>query len=273
MAVLSSEWKGELSPAWQSNISAIEFESSPADLRKKNFHKNSITTKTTMKKILSAIMALLIWCNAQPSSAQIPNEGLSMKIIAARQANQTLLQQYSWSSRTELIDNGTVKDTRIDLVSYGPNGQLQRTVMNDQASSLPDGFLRKRIADKERERVEKYIKGLGGVLDQYTQPTAGKIIDFISGAQISAPDSNGLLKLSGTGVVMPGDAFTMWIKAGTWQVTKVEIATTYEQDMVQLTATYRTLPSGLTHMQYAEVTVAAKAMTLQVHNFDYNSNN
>jgi hypothetical protein len=226
-----------------------------------------------MKKILIVVTALFIWGNALPGSAQIANEGLSMKIIAARKANQTLLQQYSWSSRTELIDNGTVKDTRIDLVSYGPNGQLQRTVMNDQAAPLPGGFLRKRIADRERDRVEKYIKGLGKVLDQYTQPTAGKIIDFISGAQISAPDSNGLLKLSGTDVVMPGDAFTMWIKAGTWQVTKIEIATTYEQDMVELTASYDTLKSGLTHLQYAEVTVAAKAITLQVHNFDYNSNN
>jgi hypothetical protein len=226
-----------------------------------------------MKKILTVVTALCFWCHVQPGSAQIPNEGLSMKIITARKANQALLQQYSWSSRTELIDNGMVKDTRIDLVSYGPNGQLQRTIMNDQAAPLPGGFLRKRIADRERDRVEKYIKGLGKVLDQYTQPTAGKIIDFISGAQISAPDANGLLKLSGTGVVMSGDAFTMWIKAGTWQVTKIEIATTYEQDMVQLTASYRTLPSGLTHLQYAEVTVAAKAMTLQVHNFDYNSNN
>jgi hypothetical protein len=209
----------------------------------------------------------------QSSQAQIPNEALSLKIVAARKANQALLQQFSWSSRTELIDSGTVKDTRIDLVSYGPNGQLQRTILNDQSAPLPGGFLRKRIADRERDRVEKYIKGLGKVLDQYTQPTAGKIIDFISGAQISAPDANGLLKLSGSSVVIPGDAFTMWIKAGTWQVTKIEIATTYDQDMVQLTASYRTLPSGLTHVQYAEVTVAAKAMTLQVHNFDYNSNN
>jgi hypothetical protein len=226
-----------------------------------------------MKKILTAATALLIWCNVQPSSAQIPNEGLAMKIITARKANAALLQQYSWSSRTELLENGTVDDTRIDLVSYGANGQLQRTVVNDQSAPLPAGFLRKRLAEKEREKVEKYIAGLGKLLDRYTQPTAGKIIDFISGAQISAPDSNGLLQLTGSGVVSPDDTFTMWINGTTWQVSKIQITTSYEQDMVQLTASYRTLKSGLTHLQFAEVTVVAKGMTLQVHNFDYNSNN
>src|SRR5271154_6670522 len=119
-----------------------------------------------MKQLLTIVTALLIWCNVQPGSAQIPNEGLAMKIIAARKANATLLKQYSWSSRTELLDTGIVKDTRIDLVSYGPDGQLQRTVVNNQSAPLPDGFLRKRIAENEREKVEKYIAGLGKLLDQ-----------------------------------------------------------------------------------------------------------
>jgi hypothetical protein len=226
-----------------------------------------------MKKILIVITALLIWGNVQPGSAQIPNEGLAMKIIAARKANADLLKQYSWSSRAELLDNGTVEDTRIDLVSYGPDGQLQRTVVNDQSAPLPAGFLRKRVAENERDKVEKYYAALGKLLDQYTLPSAGKVIDFVSQAQISAPDSNGLLQLTGSNVVSPGDTFMMWINPATGQVAKIQITTTYEQDMVQLNASYATLKTGLTHLQYAEVTVAAKGITLQVHNFDYNSNN
>ncbi len=48
---------------------------------------------------------------------------------------------------------------------------------------------------------------------------------------------------------------------------------TYQQDMVQITASFAKLKGGPSHLQYAQVTVAAKGMTLQVHNFDYNSNN
>ena len=51
-------------------------------------------------------------------------------------------------SRTELIDQGKVGDTRIEMVSYGPDGQLQRTLLNDESSPLPRGFVRRRIAER-----------------------------------------------------------------------------------------------------------------------------
>ena len=41
-------------------------------------------------------------------------------------------------------------------------------------------------------------------------------------------------------------------------------------DAVALTATFKTLASGLTHMDYAEVTVPGKQLSVQVQNYDYN---
>jgi CheY-like chemotaxis protein len=52
------------------------------------------------------------------------------------------MSQYSWSSRTELIEQGAVKETRIEIVHYGPAGQLQRTPVNDLSTSLAFDFLR-----------------------------------------------------------------------------------------------------------------------------------
>jgi len=226
-----------------------------------------------LKKILMLATALLLWDSARPLPAQVANEGLADKIIAAHKANAALLKQYSWSSRTELLDTGTVKDTRIDLVSFGPDGQLQRTIVNDQSAPLPNGFLRRRVAENERDRVERYMTGLGALFDQYASPSAGKIIDFMSTAQISAPDGNGILQLTGGGLIQPADSITLSIDAKTRQATRIVINTMYNGDTVQVTATFVKLPSGLTHLQYAEVTVPDKNMSLQVHNFDYNSNN
>ena len=231
------------------------------------------STKKPMKKILTITAALLLWSWVQPAMAQVRDEAMANKIIAARKANAALLKQYSWSSRTELLDTGAVKDIRIETVSYGPDGHLQRTLINDQPSPLPHGFLRKRIAEKERAKVEKYLTGLRNLLDQYTLPSAGKVIDFISSAKISAPDANGLLKISGSGVVSPGDMFTLWVDAKTHRASKLQIVTTFDQDEVQVNASFNTLKGGPTHMQFAEVTVPAKGLSLQVHNFDYNANN
>jgi hypothetical protein len=226
-----------------------------------------------MKTAILFASAFCLWSGASPAFAQIPNEGLAARIIAGRGANDTLLKQYSWTSRVKFYDNDAVQDLRIDTASFGPDGQLQRTLVNDQRSPLPRGFLRRRVAEQEKEKVEKYLIGLRNLLDQYTLPSAGKILDYVSQAQISAPDSNGLLKLTGASLLMPGDSYTMWIEPATCHVRKIQVTTTYEQDMVELTSTCKTIQSGLTHLQFSEVDVPGKQIKLQVHNFDYNQNN
>jgi hypothetical protein len=202
-------------------------------------------------------------------TAQPANEGLANRIIAGRTANAAMMKQYSWTCREEFTENGNVVDTRIDSVANGMDGTLQRTILNDDKSPLPRGFLRRRIAEKKREDVEKYLVGLRKLLDQYTLPTAGKIIDFVS----QATDANGLLQLSGTSVVVPGDSFTLWVFAASQKSQKVQITSTFNGDSVAASASFLTLASGLNHIAYAELEVPAKGYRLQIHNFNYNQNN
>jgi hypothetical protein len=42
---------------------------------------------------------------------------------------------------------------------------------------------------------------------------------------------------------------------------------------VRLTATFKTLPSGLNHVAYSEVIAPARQLSVQVQNFNYNRNN
>ncbi len=55
-------------------------------------------------------------------------------------------------------------------------------------------FLHRKIAERQQEEVEKYLVGLRQLLDQYTLPTAGKILGFVSQATIRAADANGMLR-------------------------------------------------------------------------------
>ena len=70
---------------------------------------------------------------ASPGQAPPPmtSANRAMQIAQARQANAALMHQYLWQSRVEIIKNGTVKDMRLEQVSYDPNGQLQHTTLND----------------------------------------------------------------------------------------------------------------------------------------------
>jgi hypothetical protein len=222
-----------------------------------------------MKNRLLIMAGLLVLSSALQLPAQVANEGLANSIIAARQKNAAMMKQYSWNSRIEILDDGAVKDIRIDQVLYGPTGQLQQTTINDQPAAAPRGFLRKRIADAEKEKMEKYLKSLKQALDDYTLPSSGKVIDFISKATIAAPGANGLLTITGNSVVKPGDTMTMTIAAPTWQPRSISVTTIVEGDQVNLSATCKTLANGLNYVAFGQVDVSAKKLSLQVQNYDY----
>jgi len=227
----------------------------------------------TCLPVLAAIVMTLSYAQTVPSQTAPSLTEMAVRVTEARKANATLMRQYSWTSRTEAIDQGQVKDTRIDAVNYGPDGRLQRSIMNDQSAPLPFGFLRRRIVEYERTKVEEYLTGLRGLLEQYSLPTAGKVQDFMNKATASGPDANGLFEMTGRNVVFPDDTFSLWVDPRTRHAQKIQVSTTFEGDPVNLTATFKTLPTGLNHVAYAEVTVPAKQISVQVQNFDYNRNN
>ncbi|PYN92209.1 MAG: hypothetical protein DMD89_28475 [Candidatus Rokuibacteriota bacterium] len=227
----------------------------------------------TCLPVLAAIVMTLSYAQTVPSQTAPSLTEMAVRVTEARKANATLMRQYSWTSRTEVIDQGQVKDTRIDAVNYGPDGRLQRSIMNDQSAPLPFGFLRRRIVEYERTKVEEYLTGLRGLLEQYSLPTAGKVQDFMNKATASGPDANGLFEMTGRNVVFPDDTFSLWVDPRTRHAQKIQVSTTFEGDPVNLTATFKTLPTGLNHVAYAEVTVPAKQISVQVQNFDYNRNN
>jgi len=193
----------------------------------------------------------------------------AVQIAAARKENAALMRQYTWHSRSELFIQGQIKDTRIELVSYGPDGKLQRQILNDQHANLPIGFLMRAIAESEVQQMKTYLHGLSGLLEQYTLPTAGKVLDFMNQAQVMGPDASGLVEMTGHGVVVPGDTFSVWTDARSRQTRKVTVSSTFQGDQVNLTASFRTLVSKLTYVAFAEVTVPAKQITLKVQNYDF----
>jgi hypothetical protein len=225
-----------------------------------------------MKRTIWPLVALLILVLSSFIVAQVPNEPLANGILAARKKDAALMQQYTWNCRTEIIDNGKVLDTRIEQVNLGPDGRPQRVLLNDEKSEAPRGFLKKRIAERKGKELEEYLKGLGQLVEQYTLPSAGKVIDFIAKARIqpvTSPEGKTLLQMTGNSVVSPADTFTMTVDGATMKTRRVEIATFYEGDAATALATFATPPTGLNHLQYADVEVPARNITLQIHNYDY----
>jgi hypothetical protein len=128
------------------------------------------------------------------------------------------------------------------------------------------------MAEADRQKAEKYMIGLANFLDQYTLATAGKVVDFVSKAQIPPPDANALLKLTGSSVVVPGDSISLWVQGTTLYTTRMEVSTFFDGDIVVITSTFNALLNGLNYVAYTEATIRPKQLALQVHNYDYNPN-
>jgi len=228
-------------------------------------------------RMLAAVMAgtfAIGWSQTVLAQSQLATQAnMAVQITEARKANALLMHQYTWNQRTELLENGEIKDNRIEMVNYGPAGQLQRSLLNDQSAPLPRGFLRRDIAEQKKQEMEQYLTGLRTLLDQYTLPTAGKVLDFMNQAVTTGPDASGLIVMTGNNVIVPADSLSVWTQAATKQTRKIQANTFYQGNVVQLTATFNTLPSGLNYMAYAEVTIPGKQMSIQVQNFDYNRSN
>ena len=232
-----------------------------------------------MKTLAQIALALAAVAGTQSALAQMGAPAtayVAVRITEARRENAALMHHYTWNTRTEIIVKGEVKDTRIEQVQYGMNGQLQRNLLNDHPASgmappLPIGFLiAKAVAAEEKQELEKFLKGMKNMLQQYTLPTTGKILDFLSSATPSGPDASGLYKLSGFNVVQPGDNLSMWINPWTRHVQRVKVSTKFEGAEVEVDAHFQTLhQSGLNYVAFAEATVPAKQLSVKVQNYNY----
>lgn len=212
-----------------------------------------------------AATAAIAQGNVAQSAAQ------TVQVVQARAANAALMKQYAWNERIDFLVKGQQKDLRIDLVNFGPDGKIQRTTMNDQSAPLPGGFFRKKIAEDEKKDVEKYLKGLGELLHQYTLPTPGAVMNFLD-STTPVPSGPGQLMVTGVNVAQPGDSLTIYLDATTRKTQRIVVNTAFQGDPVNLTATFATLPSGLHYPAYAELLVPSKGYDVQVQNFNFQQN-
>ncbi|HUO09406.1 MAG TPA: hypothetical protein VM008_13950 [Phycisphaerae bacterium] len=224
-----------------------------------------------MKRTIAVVVGILAVVLTMTSLAQVANEGLANGIIVARQKNAALLKQYNWNCRTDMTENGNLQDLRINLVNMGPDGTLQKQLLSDQEGALPNGFLRKAAAENKRKELEQYVGGVMALVEQYTLPNPGAVVNFLSTAQVQPVTTAGktVLQINGSNVITPGDTFSMTIDGQSLQPVSIQVNTFYNGDPVTISGTFKSMKGGPNHLQYATVIAATKNLSVAVHNFDY----
>ena len=73
---------------------------------------------------------------SERSQAQAPGtenlQSVSEKIIQGRASNLQALKEFSWNQRTEVIKDGEVMSTKLELVRYDSSGNEQRSTLSEK---------------------------------------------------------------------------------------------------------------------------------------------
>jgi len=213
---------------------------------------------------LAGMLFLLLPAISTNALSQInapPQNGptIATEAYRARSADDMALRTYSWSTRLELFKGGKLVDQMISRQSYLPNGRLQRVVTNTDLAQVPPEFINKAadyLADL-RDRIEVY------------RPTAGALMNFLTAVKPRGPDASGALIASGNDVVVPGDSVTLWLDAVTKRPRRIQISTTFQDEPIQVKASFASLPEGPTYMEFVQIDIPDKHAEVLVQNYNY----
>ena len=106
-----------------------------------------------MKSIVMGIVLAAFALVAVPRVDAQAQE-LQQKLAAAKQSaalNQKALRSYSWLEKTELSLKGEVKNTKVDMCKYGPDGKVQKTpVVEPEPAEKKRGLRGKDCREEDR---------------------------------------------------------------------------------------------------------------------------
>jgi len=194
---------------------------------------------------------------------------LETNFYQARKISQDVIKDYSWFAKTDVEKEGKILTIRIEECHYGADGKLQEKMITNQEAKLPSAFLVHQIANEMKTKMVTFMNNLRVFLEKYSLDDRKLGSPFFSRAIIGTPDPAGQVLIAGKDVIVKGDNLRWWIDMRNKVVTKASIVTIFEENQVEFNATYKFLNTGLQYMNFAEIRVPSKSITVRLQFSDY----
>jgi hypothetical protein len=208
---------------------------------------------------------------AIPATAQ--NAEVQQKLAAVQQAmaqNKQRLQQYQWTETTELNLKGDPKPPSQNLCQYGPDGQVQKTLIGlpPQPSG---GRLKQRVVAKKKAEMQDYMVDVKRLLGMYVPPDPQRMQEAFQAGRLSVNPSGGIVNLVFRDYAQPGDQMTLSFDPNTKKVISVSVNTYMgdAKDAVTLQIQMGGLPDGTSYVQQSVLSASAKQLVVTTSNSNY----
>ena len=216
---------------------------------------------------LSAVQA-----NAAPQAGATAKQEKIAQIKESAARNQAALRQYTWTENTQISLKGEVKKQQVNQCQYGPDGQVQKTLISSSPSQQPSGRrLKEHVVEKKVDEMKDYMQSVAALIHQYVPPDPQKIQAAAAAGNVSVSPQAGLLSLVIKNYAEPQDSVTLGFntaakKIGTYSV---QSYLGQEKDAVTLNVTFATLPDGTSYPQQTVLDATAKQIQVTTTSSNY----
>ena len=171
----------------------------------------------------------------------------------------------------EPVVEETVEIEQLELLAakrYTVDGKLQRTLLTEEEGKKKRG-IRGRRAKKKLKKMKEWASEVMELLQQYSLPTSGKLLDYLNQATITPDEAQGTIKIAAVNVVQKGDALIMWVDLETKALLRTQVKTALDGDAVNMDTNHDRTEGGLAYLARAIVSAPEKELELTVENFKY----
>ena len=178
-----------------------------------------------MKRIVTGIALAALALLVAPAGAQ----DLQQKLASAKEAaarNQQALRSYSWIEKTEFRLKGEVKNTKVDMCRYGPDGKVQKTPVVEPAPAEKKRGLKGKIVAKKTGEMKEELETAVALVQQYVPPSPDMMQAVMSAGTASISQAGpGAASLKFPGYVKKGDALTLTFDSVVKSLRQIEVNT------------------------------------------------
>jgi hypothetical protein len=206
----------------------------------------------SMKRIVMGI-ALAAFALLAVPRVDAQAQELHQKLAAAKQAaaqNQKALRSYSWLEKTELSLKGEVKNTKVDMCKYGPDGKVQKTPVVEPAPAEKKRGLRGKVVAKKTGEMKEELEAAVALVQQYVPPSPDLMQVVMNAGTASISQAGpGAASLKFPGYVKKGDALTLTFDSTVKALRQMEVNTWLDEpeNAVNLKVTMQSMADGISY--------------------------
>jgi len=202
------------------------------------------------------------------------NADLQQKLAAVKQAaaeNKQKLHQYQWTESTQLTLKGDAKPPSQYICLYGPDGQVQKTLISPPPPPPSGGRLKQRVIENKKEEMQDYMEDVKAVLSMYVPPNPETMQQSFQSGKVSLNSDGGIVNLVFRDYALPGDQMTLSFDPATKKIVNLNVNTYMGQakDGVTLQVQMGSLPDGTNYAQQTVLNASAKQLVVTTTSFNY----